>query len=183
MRSAIAPETIVAEVATKTAWKSQKVQILDSPLKSESHAISPPTQPPSDDPNISEKPSSKKEIIATQKSATFFITTLRQFFARTAPSSKRQKPACMKNTRAAQSSTNIPSVSARSSGSSPAISGVGSLLGTSAGGAMAPFPAISATPLSMRLRVSEIFSSWFEASCALARGRKETASKAMLILM
>ena len=42
-----------------------------------------------------------------QKSIRFFIRMLPVFFARVKPASHREKPACMKNTRAAPTSTQI----------------------------------------------------------------------------
>ena len=58
-------------------------------------------------PNITPKPNSQKQGVPMQKSIRFFIRMLPVFFARVKPASHMEKPACMKNTSAAPSSTQI----------------------------------------------------------------------------
>ena len=52
-------------------------------------------------------PKSQKQGVPMQKSIRFFIKILPVFFARVNPASHMEKPACIKNTSAAPSSTQI----------------------------------------------------------------------------
>ena len=58
-------------------------------------------------PNMMPKPKSQKQGVPIQKSIKFFIRMLPVFLARVKPASHMEKPACMKNTSAAPSSTQI----------------------------------------------------------------------------
>jgi len=104
VRSAIAPETMVAAVAANTAWNIQKARIHGSPptVKSLRKKPSVPNQPVVVVPNIRPKPSAQKASEPTEKSIRFFIMILIEFLARVKPASTQAKPACMKKTRAAQ---------------------------------------------------------------------------------
>ena len=98
MRSAIAPETIVAAVAQNTVWKIIVAQSPPASVKKSSPPISLPVPP-----NIRPKPISQKIGVPRQKSIRFFMMILPAFFARVKPVSTIAKPACMKNTSAAPS--------------------------------------------------------------------------------
>ena len=58
-------------------------------------------------PNIRPKPTSQNTGVPMEKSIRFFIRMLPEFFARVNPVSHMAKPACMKNTRAAPSRTQM----------------------------------------------------------------------------
>ena len=113
VRSAIAPETIVADVAQNTVWKIKNAQ-KGTPSGSipepqcASVAI-PPIFPinPLPAPNIRPKPTSQKTGVPIQKSIRFFIIMLPAFLARVKPVSTIANPACIKKTSAAPTSTHI----------------------------------------------------------------------------
>jgi hypothetical protein len=107
MRSAIAPETIVAAVPAKTAWKSQNTLVGSVPVAGSIPAMNQPLVPKSgpSPPYAIAYPKMKKPSAAKQKSIRFFISTLAAFFDRMRPVSTMPKPACMKNTIAAAIST------------------------------------------------------------------------------
>src|SRR5262249_57317394 len=71
-----------------------------------------PRMPPTSAPNISPKPNSQNSDAETRKLAKFLIATLIEFFDRTKPLSSAVKPACMKRTRAAQTSSHAMSAGA-----------------------------------------------------------------------
>src|SRR5262249_6226304 len=71
-----------------------------------------PRMPPTSAPNISPKPNSQNSDAETRKLAKFLIATLIEFFDRTRPLSSAVKPACMKRTRAAQTSSHAMSAGA-----------------------------------------------------------------------
>lgn len=105
VRSAIAPETIVAAVAANTVWKIRNVQF-QSPLPGSTPLrpnIVVPIQPLLC-PNIRPKPTKKKASMPIEKSNRFFIRMLTEFLARVNPVSTMANPACMKNTRNAATS-------------------------------------------------------------------------------
>ena len=106
VRSAMAPETMVAAVPANTAWNIQKARIHWSPLglqllrkKSEV-----PKNPFLVAPNIIPKPSAQNINEPMEKSIMFFIMMFMAFFALVKPASTIANPACMKNTKAAASS-------------------------------------------------------------------------------
>lgn len=101
MRSAIAPETIVAEVAANTVWKIRKVKFQSLPDGSvpARPKSDVPIQPPLLAPNIRPKPMTKNATLPTEKSMRFFMRIFTAFFAREKPVSTMANPACMKNTR------------------------------------------------------------------------------------
>ena len=59
------------------------------------------------EPNMMPKPTSQNIGVPMQKSIRFFIRMFPVFFARVKPASHMEKPACIKNTSAAPSSTQI----------------------------------------------------------------------------
>lgn len=101
VRSAMAPDTIVAEVAQNTVWKMRNPSI-GSPLSmifaiaSISKKCGAPTNPPV--PNIKPNPIIQNNNEPKMKSTKFFIRILAVFFERVNPASTRAKPGCMKNT-------------------------------------------------------------------------------------
>ena len=105
MRSAIAPDTMVAAVAAKTVWKSKKayIQLASSPKERASGLGKNSPQPkiPSAAPNMRPKPIAQNARAPMEKSIRFFMRMLTAFLARVKPHSTRAKPACMKNTRKA----------------------------------------------------------------------------------
>src|SRR5262249_37498589 len=64
-----------------------------------------PKTPPASTPNIRPKPNSQNSDAATRKLANVLIATLIEFFDRTRPLSSAVKPACMKKTSAAPTSS------------------------------------------------------------------------------
>src|SRR5262245_47133202 len=78
-----------------------------------------PKTPPASTPNITAKPKSQKSDAATRKFAKFLIATLIEFFDRTSPLSRAVKPACMKKTSAAQTSSHAMSTGATFGTGSP----------------------------------------------------------------
>ena len=103
MRSASAPETIVAAVAANAHWK-KKVAASETPSVSVSPPSagkneSPPMKPPCEPPKAKPKPTAHQTTPPSEASSTFFIRMLVVFLTRTKPASSMPKPACMKNTR------------------------------------------------------------------------------------
>ena len=102
MRSAMPPETMVAEVAQNTLWKKKNVRVHmpssvvgSLPLRQNRFV---PMMPLRESPNMRPKPSTKKQMAPTPKSAKFFIVMLAAFLARVRPHSTRAKPGCMNMT-------------------------------------------------------------------------------------
>ncbi len=99
MRSASAPDTIVAAVPANIIWNATNAQPAPSSyLMSVSPNVDQPTMPPMSSPKMNEKPNSTNTIAAMSMSARFLMPTLIEFFARENPASTAVKPACMKNT-------------------------------------------------------------------------------------
>ena len=105
--SAIAPDTIVADVAQNTVWKIMNTPI-GSPLNMPSASASDfglkkPAVPIKAllPPNISANPMIKKKIEPSTKSIIFFIRMFPEFFALVNPVSTMANPACIKYTRKA----------------------------------------------------------------------------------
>ena len=98
MRSAIAPETMVAAVAQNTVWK---IIVAQSPPALENRSRPPMSLPVP--PNMMPKPMNQKIGVPRLKSIRFFMMILPAFLARVKPVSTIAKPACMKNTSAAPS--------------------------------------------------------------------------------
>ena len=107
VRSAIAPDTMVAAVAQNTVWKIRNPS-MGSPLSMTLSIMSRlkkcgvPTKPPT--PNINPKPMNQKRMEPNIKSIRFFISTLAVFLVRINPASTKANPGCMKNTSMAASS-------------------------------------------------------------------------------
>ena len=105
MRSAMAPETMVAAVAQNTVWKIIKtpgVRSLNC-CRSMDVGSKKPVVPTMGllPPNIRANPMTKKQRVPRTKSIKFFIMMLLEFFALVKPVSTIAKPACMKKTRKA----------------------------------------------------------------------------------
>ena len=116
VRSAMAPDTMVALVAQNTVWKISSPSV-GSPLALWYHDRSPkfgmPIKPAPSEPYIMPKPTNQKSTEPIMKSTKFLNKMFAVFFRRVNPASHRAKPGCMKNTRAAASnshkvSTDIP---------------------------------------------------------------------------
>jgi len=112
--SAIAPETIVAAVAAKTAWNIQKANC-HSPSGVVGLAVlkKKPSVPMSPDPlvpNMIPKPTNQNAIEPRLKSIRFFIKMLQAFLALVKPVSTIANPACIKNTRKAAINVQIVSI-------------------------------------------------------------------------
>lgn len=109
VRSAIAPETMVAAVAQNTVWNNRNVGVGRSKVSvPEAKKLNPPKMallPP----NIMPKPMIQYKTVPKQKSIKFFIMMLPAFFALVNPASTKVKPACMKNTRKAPNNVQITS--------------------------------------------------------------------------
>jgi len=98
VRSAMAPETMVAAVAANTHWKIQNDQFkLEVEKSVEAKWLSPMISLPP--PNMKPNPMRKNARDPRQKSIRFFIMMLHALLARVNPVSTMAKPACMKNTR------------------------------------------------------------------------------------
>ena len=103
MRSASAPETMVAAVAAKAHWK-KKTAASETPSVSVSPPRAgknewPPMKPPWLVPNAKPKPTAHQTTPPSEASSTFFIRMLAVFLTRTKPASSIPNPACMKKTR------------------------------------------------------------------------------------
>ena len=100
MRSAIAPETIVAVVAQNTRLNTkldQSKPAYDVKISNPGFPIKPNKSSPSKSP----KPIRMNITVPIQKSIRFFIMMLPVFFARVKPVSTIAKPACIQKTNAA----------------------------------------------------------------------------------
>jgi len=105
----MAPDTIVAAVAANTVWNMMNTSIgMLSPRSNVSGLRKPlpPMNPAMSLPNMIPKPTAKKAIEPIEKSIRFFMMI---FFALVKPASTMAKPACMKKTRKAASSTHTVS--------------------------------------------------------------------------
>ena len=113
VRSAMAPDTIVAAVAANTTWNIQKA-VLTSPSSESGLTLdrknpSVPNHPESLVPNMNPNPTTANASVPTEKSIRFFITMLPAFLARVMPASSIAKPGCIKNTRNAARSIQMMS--------------------------------------------------------------------------
>src|SRR4029453_9628625 len=112
MRSATAPEISVVAVPMNPSWKTKKAtryELLLSKKNDDEPIASPALRP-----NMRPKPNNQKSEAAMRKFAKFLIATLTEFFDRTSPLSSAVKPACMKSTSAA--ATSSQAISMRSAG-------------------------------------------------------------------
>ena len=113
VRSAIEPETIVADVAQKTVWKMTYASAGYPASSATSQCCMKksgvPMIPPTSVPNMSEKPMIQNAIVPMDRSMRFFMTIFPAFFARVNPVSTIANPGCMKKTRAAPKRTHIVS--------------------------------------------------------------------------
>ena len=107
VRSAMAPDTIVAAVAQKTVWKIRKPSV-GRPAGCSKNEMSPkcgaPINPAPSLPNIKPKPSNQNRIEPNMKSTKFLNKIFAVFLLRVKPASHRAKPGCIKNTNIAASS-------------------------------------------------------------------------------
>jgi len=103
VRSAMAPDTIVAAVAANIVWNIIKaMRGIDNPKCSALPCAAKrfiPKRPYLLTPNIIPKPTSQNTIVPTAKSIRFFIMIFAALFARVKPLSAIAKPACIINTR------------------------------------------------------------------------------------
>ena len=116
MRSATAPDTMVAAVAANTIWKTHWVPSprVASGLK---NPVVPMKLPA---PYANAEPTAQYDSAPTIMSVMFFIVMLPAFLPRVSPTSTMVNPACMRNTRAAAMPTNTTvRFAARSSGVTP----------------------------------------------------------------
>lgn len=113
MRSATAPETMVAAVAQNMIWNSTKASSRGSSGSWPARPNRPvPIQPATLGPNIRPKPTAQNRSAATAKSDRFFAATLIEFLVRVSPDSRHRKPACITKTSPAHSSTHSRSTMA-----------------------------------------------------------------------
>ena len=98
MRSATAPDTMVAAVPQNTSWKTKNVIDHASVEPKARRSASKPTQPPTLVPNIRAKPTRPKHMAERSVSSRFFCATLTAFLARTLPASRSRNPACIMKT-------------------------------------------------------------------------------------
>ena len=147
MRSAMAPETIVAAVAANTSWKknlasngtgvqsmgekfaTSVVEPSSSPatvtmLSLRKKPLSPTYSLPTL--NIRPKPTAQNARLPNEKSSRFFMQMFTTFLARVRPASSRQKPACMNITRNPATSTHTVSSATPSDAMSVLLPIVGS---------------------------------------------------------
>ena len=109
VRSAIAPETIVAAVAQNTKLNTNSAHLLKSESWVRTSRFGTPISPKNvSSPSIRPKPRSTNAIVPRQKSIKFFIIMLPAFFALVKPVSTIAKPHCIKNTNAAPIRYHIP---------------------------------------------------------------------------
>lgn len=98
----MAPDEMVTVVAANITWNRKKIQTELELTKSEfTEKFPKPIKPPCDQPNIRPKPIKKKPMAPADISQAFFITMLMAFLEREKPISRRQKPACIRKTNAA----------------------------------------------------------------------------------
>ena len=110
MRSAIAPETMVAVVAQKTRLKTKfEKSKFGYAVKMSKPGL--PIKPIRSSPSRSEKPIRMNITVPMQKSIKFFIRMLPVFFARVKPVSTIAKPACIQKTSAAPIKNHTPKIS------------------------------------------------------------------------
>lgn len=112
MRSAMAPDTMVAAVAANTTWKNHSRLRLLSPRKKSPSATKPPIEVP---PYASPNPTAQLTRDPTAKSMKFFMMMLPALFARVNPASTRAKPGCMNITRIAATMIHSASTAAATS--------------------------------------------------------------------
>ena len=101
VRSAMAPETMVAEVAQNTVWNTRNPSIgrplsMISAITSRLKKCGIPTKPPI--PNINPKPINQNRREPNIKSTKFFIKMFAVFLVRVKPASTKANPGCIKNT-------------------------------------------------------------------------------------
>ncbi len=105
MRSATAPEMIVADVPQNITWKTKKAAVQAVRPPSRNVELSKPTRKPLSRPKASVKPITANAKTEAARSIRFFSATLIEFFERTSPASSSVKPACIISTRAAATSS------------------------------------------------------------------------------
>src|SRR4029450_10029034 len=114
MRSATAPEISVVAVPMNPSWKRKKAtryELLLSKKNDDEPIVSPALRP-----NMRPKPNKQQREAATRKFAKFLIAPLTEFFDRTSPLSSAVKPACMKSTSAAATSSQAMSMGSAGGG-------------------------------------------------------------------
>ena len=153
VRSAMAPDTMVAAVAQNTVWKIRKPS-MGNPLSmilsiaSKLKKWGAPTKPPM--PNISPKPMNQNRMEPNMKSTRFFISTLAVFLVRMNPASTKANPGCMKNTSMAASSIHTVLSPVASSPRAPAVaSGAAVVAATPASCAQRPAGSINKSIVSI----------------------------------
>ena len=111
VRSAMAPETIVAVVAQNMVWKMRNAVCGMFEGTAEPSAKGSAMSPAKGSaPNIMRKPKSQKSSEPKQKSSRFFMRMLAVFFERVNPASTDANPICIMNIRIAASSTHTVSI-------------------------------------------------------------------------
>src|SRR3989304_2128790 len=108
VRSAIAPETIVAAVAAKTTWNNHEA-LREYPALSVGAFAEPSMESDTSNPKIFRSPleyimaypTAQNRTAPKLKSRRFFTIMLQAFLALVKPVSTIANPACMKNTRKA----------------------------------------------------------------------------------
>ena len=113
VRSATAPEMMVAAVAANTVWKIKNAKSnipssVDGSI-SDRKKLFVPIQPLLFAPNINPKPTIQKTSDPMEMSITFFMMMFAAFLALVAPASSMAKPACMRKTSAVANSTHTMS--------------------------------------------------------------------------
>ncbi len=118
---------MVAAAAQKTNWKKKKARVgmvrpgyTSGRLRMANHSVPKNALP---EPNIRPKPTKIKPRVLIVVSMKFSAMMLTTCLERTNPASRKPKPACMKNTRNAATSTHTVS-SAFTSGCSPCAAAV-----------------------------------------------------------
>ncbi len=151
VRSAMAPDTIVAAVAAKATWKMKNVGRLRLPQVPSGHSAGFRNQPlvpmkSLPEPKAKAKPTAPNTSTPTTKSIRFFIMMLATLLARVSPASTSANPACMKITSTAAISTQMLSRMActlsAASGSSTSCAMAGALSATTLN-ATRPRPTVS----------------------------------------
>ena len=110
VRSAMAPDTIVAVVAQNTKLNTKEDQ-LKSPYVVKISNPGFPINPTRSSPNNKLKPIKINTTVPIQKSIKFFIMMLPAFFALVKPASTIANPACIQNTNAAPIRNQTPNTS------------------------------------------------------------------------
>ena len=115
VRSATAPETIVADVAANANSNSQKLKWYCSSLKFARAKYVLPMNglPPLALPYAKAKPTAQNAMAPTQASNTFLRRMFFVFFARTRPAVSMAKPVCIKKTSIAVRSVHVSSTAQR----------------------------------------------------------------------